>query len=319
MPSTQDASRVPMAETKRPWWYVTDQEPLKKLIEDHSKVLVKIEVAVTGLQRRLSMVQTRCDSLEMSCQGVAEQNENLTDTQQQLVIGHSGLKGGLEAVTDRVVSIASGVDAVAGCVLELEGRLQQFRLDNVSENLSTSSWMKEFGHKCKELSELHASYNIDILSGKLCDAKFEKTLTPSQPSVATSFGECNYSDSPESSASSESHDAVTEPATEEQQSASTMARHGADHQTTQLGLGTGETKKPHRACEKAGQKLGRPMIRVMPPLTGAATSRATEQRPQDHEEYQAHLPGVRAPPRLGGSASLRPPLAPSCAVLRDAY
>merc|ERR1712203_496746 len=116
---------------------------------------------------------------------MGEQNERLTDTQQQFVMGYSGLKGGLEAVTDRVVAIASGVDAVAGCVLKLEGRLQQFRLDNVSENLSTSSWMKELGHRFKELSELHASYDIDILNGKLSDAKFEKTFTPSQPSVAT--------------------------------------------------------------------------------------------------------------------------------------
>jgi len=333
----QEASRVPVAETKRPWWYVTDQERMKKLIDEHSKVLVRVEVAVTGLQRRLSMIQTRCDSLEMTCQGVVQQNETLTGTQQRMTAGCDSLKGGLEAVTDRVVAVASGVDAVAGCVLELEGRLQRLRLDNVSGNLGKSSWMKELGERFEELSALHASHDIDTLGGKLTDAKFEKSLeessartaTPTQswrtstpqPSAATSLEECSYSDSPPSSASSEIHDAVTdavtEPAIEDQQSSSTVAGEGADLQATKLGLDTRDTSTYHRDCEQAGKKLGRPLVRVMPPPTGTARSRATEQRLQEDEER--HLPGVR-PPRLAGTSSLPllcppmaflPPMAPS--------
>jgi len=282
MPSMQEASRVPAAETKRPWWYVTDQECLKELIDEHSKVLVRVEVAVTGLQRRMSMMQARCDSLEMACQGVVQQNETLTGTQQQMVAGCDSLRGGLEAVTDRVVAVASGVDAVAGCVLELQGR-QRLRLDNVSGNSNKSSWMKELGEKFEELSALHASHDIVTLSGKLTDAKlFEKSLdersartatstqscstsTPTQPSAATPLEECSYSDSPASSAPSEVHagsDALTEPATEEQQAASTVAREGADLQATKPGLEAPDTSMYHSISEQAGAEFGRPLVRV---------------------------------------------------------
>jgi len=302
----QDANRVPMAEIKRPWWYVTDQEALKKLIDEHSKVLVRVEVAVTGLQRRLSLIQTRFDSMEMLWQGVAQQNERLAGKQQRIIAAHDGLKGGLEAVTDRVVAIASGVDAVAGCVLELEGRLQRTKLDNKTEGLSTSSWMKELGYRFEELSALRSSYDFDAINEKLSLAKSDRSMdessartsTPPQPSVVTSIGECSCDDSPQSSAPSENQDAVTEPALEEQQSTSTRARQDADSQAAQLDLACGETNKRLRISQKAGHKLGRSVIRVMPPQKGTTTSQATEQRLQQDQEDRVRLHGARAPPRL---------------------
>jgi hypothetical protein len=364
-----------MAETKRPSWYVTDQERLKKQIDDHSKVLVRVEAAVTGLQRRFSMMQSRCDALEKSCQCIAQQNETLAVKQQRITAGCDGLKGGLEAVTDRVAAIASGVDSVAGCVLEFEGRLQRLRLDNASGNLNKSSWMKELGQRFEELSALHASHDVDILSGKLTeaicensfdscsartsttqaseapspeqcsysdspqsrelgqrfeelsalctsydvdslsgkltDAKFEKNFdggsawmsTPTRASVAASHGSGSYLDSPRSSAHSELHDALTQPAIEEQ---------SADLQAAKHGLGTGDSSKHHQVYEQAGRKLGRHVIRVMPPATGTARSPATEHSLQKAQERHVLPRGGCAPPRPAGYVSVPPPMAPSC-------
>jgi len=105
-----------------PWSYITDVDTLKEQMEKHSHDLMRVETNACSMQRRLSRIQDRCESLEASMDASLGRFET---AQQRRTVMCDGMKQTLEAVTGRVVEIATGLEILAGCFVGLEERLQK--------------------------------------------------------------------------------------------------------------------------------------------------------------------------------------------------
>jgi len=101
---------------------ITDVDTLKKQIEKHSHDLMRVETDACSMQQRLSMIQDRCESLEAYTHASLGRFETI---QQRRNASCDGVKQTLEAITGRVVEVATGLEILVGCVVGLEERLQK--------------------------------------------------------------------------------------------------------------------------------------------------------------------------------------------------
>jgi len=147
----QSARSVGSTGSSAPWWYASELDSVKKLTEQHSQALTRLEANICGLQRRLKecshvLVQERCDRLEALMKEELHQQDQ---SNLRTAAVCEGLKGTLEAVTGRVIETATGLETLAGCVVEMEGRIQKVRHDNVSK--ATKTIAEEVSKRFEEL------------------------------------------------------------------------------------------------------------------------------------------------------------------------
>jgi len=147
----QSARSVGSAGSAAPWWYASELDSVKKLTEQHSQALTRLDANICGLQRRLKdcsqiLVQERCDRLEALMKAELHQQDQRNLRTAAVC---EGLKGTLEAVTGRVVETATGLETLAGCVVEMEGRIQKVRQDNISK--ATKTVAEEVSKRFEEL------------------------------------------------------------------------------------------------------------------------------------------------------------------------
>jgi len=159
-------------------------ESLKKLTDDHSQALERMEATVHGMERKLEVVQDRCELIEREVLGLSREGFrahrghrlrlSLAGTSKKARAGR-----GLEAVTERVHKIATSLDTVAGCVMEMEGQLRKPPL--ASPGASTASVVaagpcQDPAHHLEDDLELS---DLSVISERL--AQYSGKAVDSQP------------------------------------------------------------------------------------------------------------------------------------------
>lgn len=105
-----------------PWFYVSELDGLKRLGEQHTQALARVEATLCGLQRRLNVVQERFESNDASCK---ERIAKVEAAHALKVTSCTEVKEGLDAVNGHVAEIAAGLESLADCFVEIEGLLHE--------------------------------------------------------------------------------------------------------------------------------------------------------------------------------------------------
>lgn len=110
-----------------PWWYSPNQmAPWSQLQEHHTQAISRLEAGLCRLQERLSdaflAVEERINDLEANFKNQCDKQER---AHRHTSTSCKGLKGALEAVASRVNEITSGLEALADCTTDVEGKIQQ--------------------------------------------------------------------------------------------------------------------------------------------------------------------------------------------------
>jgi len=107
---------------------------------------------------------------------VGELIYSLQEEDQKNATTFGSLKGGLEAVTERVVEIASGLEAVTGCVVEMESRLAVARQDYMTARAAAEElrrrqddFQASLRHEVlEEVGKLRTSLQLEALTLSAC-------------------------------------------------------------------------------------------------------------------------------------------------------
>jgi len=122
--SARDAGKV-VPGASIPWWYASDLEGVKRLVEQHAQALARVEATICGLQRRLNIVQEKSESSDALCK---ERIAKVEEVHARNVTSCTEVKEGLDDVTGHVAEVASGLESLAGCFIEFEGLLNESKL-----------------------------------------------------------------------------------------------------------------------------------------------------------------------------------------------
>jgi len=121
MTSAREGGRV-VSGRAMPWWYASELDGVKRLGEQHTQALARVEATLCGLQRRLNIVQEKCESNDAFCK---ERIARVEEAHARKVTPCTEMKEGLDAVTAHVAEVASGLESLAGCFVEVEELLKE--------------------------------------------------------------------------------------------------------------------------------------------------------------------------------------------------